>query len=263
MILKIVPEYNDAWNRRVCEIVELGEELEAVALDCLRARHPKDYRDFCAIGLTLQCVSHFRAARELVKKAFEDEIWILIRCITENIIKIRWCYQRKHNAQWLILGTELKDANRLLRKKQLLQSEKVALRTLQGRLASPPIRKSVPYWNKKTNQIRSLISTEAMATEVGLSKLYRSYFKAGSDRAHARHTQLDRFIETDDKGNIRGFVINPLPRDLMDASYSLSAILYHLLRVLDRSGWKYDHGRAHVTFRHLKALMPSIGTGSD
>lgn len=254
---QIVPEYNEAWNNRIHQIVEAGEELESVIRDGLKCRTESDFRSIYAIGLALQCLSHFRAGRLLVRSGFGEEAWILIRCIAEHIIKIKWCYLRKTNADWLIIATERKDLNRLRGKRRLLRVEKEAIQALSSRLSGLAIRKTASYWDKKKGQIRPLLSTEAMATKAGLRKLYHSYFKAGSDRTHGRHTQLDRFLHTDDQGAIRGIIIDPIPRDLADAAYSLSAILVHLLLVFQKCGWTFDQSRLSASVARLRTLMPT------
>jgi uncharacterized protein DUF5677 len=253
---RIVPEYNEAWNKRIHQIVEVGEELERVIRDGLKSRTLSDFRGIYAIGLTLQCLSHFRAAQLLVRNGFEDEVWILIRCMAEHIIKIKWCYLRKTNAEWLIIATERKDLNRLRGKRRLLRVEKEAIQALDSRLGGLKIRRNASCWDKGKNQIRMLSSTEEMARRAGLKRFYQAYFKAGSDRTHGRHTQLDRFLRIDDQGSFRGFVIDPIPRDLCDAAYSLSAILVHLLLVIQRHGWTCDQARANANVARLKSLMP-------
>ena len=109
MNLKIVPEFNEAWNDRVHQIVEAGEELEGVIRDGLKCRTESDFRGFYAIGLALQCLSHFRAGRLLVRNGFGEEVWILIRCMAEHIIKIKWFYLRRTNADWLIIAMARRD----------------------------------------------------------------------------------------------------------------------------------------------------------
>jgi hypothetical protein len=130
--------------------------------------------------------------------------------MAEHIIKIKWFYLRKTNADWLIIATEQKDLNRLQGKRRLLRVEKEAIQALDSRLSSLTIRKTASYRDRKKGQLRPLLSTEAMATKAGLRKFYHSYFKAGSDRAHSRH-QLDRFLHTDDQGTVGGIIINPFP----------------------------------------------------
>jgi len=254
---KIVPEYNEAWNDRIHQIVDAGQELEGVIRDGLKSRTVSDFRGIYAIGLALQCLSHFRAGRLLVRSGFGEEVWILIRCVAEHIIKIKWCYLRKTNAEWLIIATERKDLNRLRGKRRLLRVEKEAIQSIGNRLGGLKIRRNSSYWDRRKNQIRSLSSTEEMATRAGLKRFYQSYFKAGSDRTHGRHSQLDRFFYIDDQGSFRGFIIDPVPRDLCDAAYSLSAILVRLLLVFQKCGWTFNQSRLSANVARLKALVPS------
>ena len=102
-----------------------------------------------------------------------------------------------------------------------------------------------------------------MAKRAGLTKFYQSYFRAGSDRTHGHHSQLERFFYVDDQKAFQGFVVNPIPRDLHYTCYSLSIILEGLIRIMQRHGWIFDQVRFDTIVTRLSvACSPKVDPGA-
>lgn len=228
-------------------VTDTGKELERLLSEVLlSAPQPKDFADLYITGAGLQFRSHFRAAHVLLRSEFDVEAWILIRSMSELLIRTKWVKRNKSNAVWIILGTETKDLNRFKSQKERSKLKTKAIQSIERGLneVKPRLQRNARYWNSKSpSELASLPSIETMAKECGLLKTYRTWFKFGSDHTHSSHRTLERFMATDQKGNLRHWILDPPPADLSVTRYRLNCIAVGYLGCLLQFGWRIDKTR--------------------
>jgi hypothetical protein len=226
------------FRDRMRALNELADLIETMVKSNSQA---KDYGDFWVIGASYQFISNLRGAILLLNHGFDSEPWILMRCLAEISIRVKWAKKNQSNAKWLIIGTELSDLKKLLHFKKRNKIMQEAVSAIDQRLVglAKSMRKNGRYWDKRRGMFRKLISTEQMARECGMLKKYRSYFRYGSDHTHFSHRVLERFMELSEERDFRNFVTAPLV-DLSSASNSVCSIAVTYVLGLRRFGWQFD-----------------------
>jgi hypothetical protein len=166
--------------------------------------------------------------------------------MTELLIRTKWVKRAKSNAVWIIIGTELKELNRFRGQKARSRLKAKAIQGIQQRLDAlkPKLPRNARYWNrKKPGEFASLPTTETMAKECGLLKVYRTWFKLGSDHMHNSHRVLEGFMVTDRQGNLKHWVLDPVASDLAGTFHRLDCITAAFMGYLQKFGWPIDKNR--------------------
>jgi len=220
------------------------EEIEKLLSEVLiSAPQPDEFGNLYITAASLQFRMHFRAAHLLLNSGFDAEAWILVRSMTELLIRAKWVKRNKSNAAWIIVGTELKELNRFKSQKTRSILGAAAIQSIQQRLdeLKPKLPRNARCWSRNASrEFAALPSTEAMARECGLLKVYRTWFKLASDHTHSSHKVLERFIVGDGKGNFKHLILDPNPRDLAATRYYLNCIAVGFMGLLVKSGWPID-----------------------
>jgi len=118
----------------------------------------------------------------LLRSGFDTEAWILIRSLTELFIRAKWVKRNRSNAVWIVLGTEMKQLNQFKGQKVRSRMKTKAIQCIEQQLdkLKPNLPRGSRYWNRnKSGEFATLPSTETMARECGLLKIYRTWFKWG------------------------------------------------------------------------------------
>jgi Family of unknown function (DUF5677) len=115
----------------------------------------------------------------------------------EIFILTKWIQKQRTNAPWAVMGHDLRDLNRFVSYKDRSRLRKKAVAEMQQRFESltTSLPKKGRYWDKKrAGQLRKEPDLMTMARECGTIKIYRSYYKLGSEHAHSSHKVLARFM---------------------------------------------------------------------
>lgn len=224
--------------------VSTAESIMRLLSDALLAHpEPKEYADRYITAATLQFRSHFRAAHELLRAGFEAEVWILIRSMSELLVRTKWVKRDRSNALWIVIGTEMKDLNRFVGQKAPSKLRAKAIQSIQQRLdeVKPFLPRNARYWKRnKPGEFAALPSAETMAKECGLLKVYRTWFKLASDHTHSSPRVLERFMAADEKGNFQNWILDPTPNDLSTTCTRLNCLAVGFMRYLAQFGWPID-----------------------
>ncbi len=230
------------------------EELASILSEALLSLHkPKEFADLYMTAAALQFRSHLRAADLLVQSGFDTEAWILIRSLTELLLRTKWVKRNKSNAVWIILGTELKELNQFRGHKTRNKLKVKAIETIQNRLdkLKPHLPHNARYQNrKKPGEFAPLPSAETMARECGLLKAYRGWFKLGSEHTHSSHRVLERFMARDENGEFKHWILDPQPEDLSTGDL-LNSLAVGFLAYLRKFGWSIDNNRLKAVTARL------------
>lgn len=222
----------------------LAKELEQLlTASILSAPKPKAFADMYVIGSVLQFTNHFRAAQVLLSGGFESEAWILVRTMTEILIRVKWAKRNKSNAVWILLGTDSEEANRFRKQGSRSKSKTAAIQCIDQHLnqIKPTLPRNARYWNPKSpKDFRQLPTMKRMAEECGMLKIYWSWFKKGSDHTHSACRVLERFMATDERGEFKHWVLDPIPSDLPRSWQHLNFLVIGLLCYLKKFGWAVD-----------------------
>jgi Family of unknown function (DUF5677) len=231
-------------------------EIEKILSEALLSLpQPKDYADLYITAAALKFRSHFRAARVLLHSGFDMEAWILIRSLTELLIRTKWVKHNKSNAVWIIVGTELKELNQFKGQKTRSKMKTKAIESIQERLDTrkSQLPRNARYWNpNRPGELAALPSAEAMARECGLLKVYRSWFKLGSDHTHSSHRVLERFMAVDENGIFKNWILDPKPEGSSATGDRLNCLAVGFLAYLRKFGWLIDDAR----LRAATAALP-------
>ena len=244
------------------ERLKLGEEMALLLADTMSKAPATSYTQIYTLNLAMQFWSNLKAAMTLLSAGFDSEAWTVGRSMVEIFVRAKWVQERKSNAPWVTIGLELNDLNRFVSYKDRSRLRRAAIAELQAGLDSiaPMLSKRGRFWDKKRGKLRRHPSVDQMAKECHAVKIYRGFFKHGSDHAHSSHQVITRFMVFDAQRNWTGrFVLDRPPGDnLSFTSYHILNLAMLFLHVLEKScGWPADIGcRASIGQRFI-AIRPT------
>jgi len=157
---------------------EISDEIEKLLSEVLiSAPQPNEFVDLYITAVSFQFRMHFRATHLLLNSGFDTETWILVRSMTELLIRTKWVKRNKSNAAWVIVGTELKELNRFKTQKIRRKLKAQAIESIQQRLdeLKPKLPRNAWFWSRNASgEFAAPPSTETMARECGLLKVLPS-----------------------------------------------------------------------------------------
>jgi Family of unknown function (DUF5677) len=241
--------------------LQVGEEIATLLANTLTAASPStNFTQLYTTGLALQFRSNLHAVLILLSHGFDSEAWTIARSMTEILVRVKWIHKRKSHAAWLTLGKELADRNRFASYKSRSRLRIAAVAAIDERVAEvlPRLPKNARYWQKnRPGRLCKPPSIEKMAKECGMLKLYRGFFKWGSDHSHAAHAILERFMTLDAKGDFTGtFVLVPPPDELASTSHYILAMAAMFVGFLRKYGWPVNEGSYKSIAGKFFALRP-------
>jgi hypothetical protein len=243
------------------ERLKTGQGLAVLLADTLvNSPGAGSYAGLYSTGLALQFLSHLNAVLILLANGLDGEAWIIGRSMMELLIRFKWVHKRKSHAHWVILGTEQADRHRFSADKRSIRSKTAAIAAIDQRIAKAlhTMPKNARFLhNKAGGALRRLPNVETMAKECGALKLYRGFFKWGSDHTHGSHRVLERFMTLDSQRNFTGkFTLTGNLNDLSFASHHILSIVVIFLHLLMKCGWPVDKSRYQSLGLKLSSLRP-------
>jgi hypothetical protein len=259
---KIVEEHNQAWNDKIFDLLNLNHDIEKFFIDSIQdsQRLVNSWEPY-VIALSLHAIDLFRCGRTLICNGRDEATWIIIRSLSDCIIKMKWAAKRKRNAMWFVLDHAQTKLHIYKNYKRKSPNIKLMIIAFEERIKKNINKaKRNRYWCNQRQRIKHAPSVEVMANKSGLSKFYRQYFAAASESTHASHVRLERFLSHDGSGKFSGFIMDPIPGELMSVSYHLNNIYLQMIFVLQKgkNHWKFDANllrsliNRHSADSHLK-----------
>jgi hypothetical protein len=236
------------------ERLALGSDLATIIVDAMPA-FPKSFTEFYVIGLALQFQSNLQALLLLLANRFDSEAWSIGRSMVEMLIRLKWVYLRKSHAHWVIVAAELSDKRKAQRTRT--RYSRLAIAAVDNRLANyQSLPKTGRYWDKSRGQFRSLPKIQDMAKECGMIQKYKGFFKLASDHLHFSHRILQRFISTDQQGNMTIVADVPPGDNLAFSSHYLLCLVILFVDLLKQNGFAVDSNRFTKIATQLHAIRP-------